>query len=47
MPHVLDDRTDPRIEANHQRILPRAIIVYALLCIVAAVFVIGSAVVAN
>ena len=45
MPHVLGDRSDPRTETNQQRTTyPRAVIAYAILCIVAAVFIIGSAV---
>jgi len=44
MPHVLGDRTAPRIETNRQRTLvPRAIIAYAIICIIAAAFVIASA----
>jgi len=39
MPHVLGDKNDPRT-ANA---LPRFVIAYAIICIIAAVFVIASA----
>lgn len=42
-PHVLGDYNDPRIETGRPRSFPRAVIAYAILCIVAVIFVIANA----
>ncbi len=41
MPRVLGDRTDPRATTAY----PRAFIVYAVICAVAVIFIIASALV--